>query len=505
MKYIFNEDTNKSIADRILELNNVTKQDIDVSNFNVDYNLDILNKFKDKLLSYKDKKFLIVGDYDCDGICSTTIIKKLFDEIGIENNYYIPSRTKEGYGLNNKIIENARDNGFDCLFLVDNGVAATEQLQLAKEFGITVFIIDHHEYREDPMCEAFLHPNLFPKEYGQMCAGGLSALVANSFKEDDFYTTLGGLATVADMVNIFNYNRYIALKAQRIIADGKIEPINYLLDDLEPTFINIEFSIIPKINAVSRLDDLLNVNYVVKFLLSSGRECYEYYLKIDNINAVRKNFSKRMHEQALTMIDNTKNVIVIKSDKFKVGLCGLVANRLLEEYKKPVIVFSQDGDKLSGSGRSVPGTNLYEYLKGAEELFEAYGGHELAVGITINENNFDALMAYIDSHELNYEEPYTDVLVLNQETVGPKTLEEINSLEPFGSNFNLPLFAIRYPKVLSKIMAGGKYPKYDLNRSFSAISFDSKLDDKHFKYMIGKFRKDRFYDNKLNLVIEELV
>lgn len=505
MKYIFNEDINLSITDRILELNNITKKDLDVSNFKVDYNLKVINEFKEKLLSYKDKKFLIVGDYDCDGICSTTIIKKLFDEIGIANNYYIPSRTKEGYGLNSKIIENAHNNNFDCLLLVDNGIAASEQLKMAKEFGLIVFIIDHHEYEDDPLCEAFLHPYLFPDEYNQMCAGGLCALLANSFNKNEFYTALGGLATVADMVNIFNYNRYIALLAQRIIADGKIEPINYLLDGLEASFKNIEFSIIPKINAVSRLDDLLNVNYVVRFLLSRGQQCREYYFKIENINAVRKNYSKRMYEQALTMIDNSKNVIVIASDKFKPGLCGLVANRLLEQYKKPVIVFSQDGNKLNGSARSVPGTNLYDYLKDVEGLFEAYGGHELAVGITINSDNYDSLIAYIDSHELKYDEPYSDVIVLKQDSVDIKTLFEIESLEPYGSNFKLPLFAIRYPQVLSKTMAGGKYPKYDFNRNFSAISFNTNLDDRHYKYMIGKFNKDKYYVNKLNLVIEELV
>lgn len=505
MKYVFNEDFNLSIADRILELNSLTKKDLDISNFKVDYNLSIINEYKQKLLSYKDKKFLIVGDYDCDGICSTAIIKKLFDEIGIANNYYIPSRTKEGYGLNNRIIETARNNNFDCLILLDNGVSANAQLKIAKEIGLIVFIIDHHEYQDIPLCEAFLHPDLFPEQYSQMCAGGLCALLANSFNESDFYTALGGLATIADMVNIFNYNRYIALLAQRIIADGKIEPINYLLDGQEASFKNMQFSIIPKINAVSRLDDLLNVNYVVRFLLSGGQECRNYYFKIENINETRKNYSKAMYEQALSMIDDSKNVIVIQSDKFKAGLCGLVANRLLEQYKKPVIVFSKDGNKLNGSGRSVPGTNLYDYLKGAEELFEAYGGHELAVGITLNLDNYDSLLAYIDGHELNYDEPYTDVVVLNQDSISIQTLLEINALEPYGSNFKLPLFAIKNPRVLSKTMAGGKYPKYDFNRNFSAISFNTNLDDSDYKYMIGKLNKDRYYENKVSLVIEELV
>ena len=505
MKYIFNEDLNKGIVDRILQLNSVTKVDIDVSNFKVDYNLDIINSFKEKLLSYKDKKFLIVGDYDCDGICSTTIIKKLFDDIGIANNYYIPSRTKEGYGLNDKIVHNAYDNGFDCMFLLDNGIVAKQQLQLANDLGLKVFIIDHHEYQEDPLCVSFLHPNIFPKEYRDMCAGGLSALFANSFKEDDFYTALGGLATVADMVDIFNYNRYLALKAQKIIADGKIEPINYLLNGVEASFTNIEFNVIPKINAVSRLDDLLNVNYVVRFLLSSGQECHEYYFKIENINDTRKNYSRIMYEQALTMIDETSKVIVIKSDSFKVGLCGLVANRLLEVFKKPVLVFCEDGKTLNGSGRSIPGVNLYEYLKGAETLFEAYGGHELAVGITLKTDNFDSLMSYIESHDLNYEEPYEDVLVVDQNSINDEVLNEIDSLEPYGTNFKLPLFALHNPRILSRTMAGGKFPKYDLSKSLYAISFKTKLNDSDFEYMIGRFKKDKYYSNKLNLVIEDLV
>lgn len=505
MKYLFDEDINKSLTDRILKLNNLNKESIDITNFRVDYSLDIINSFKEKLLSYKDKRFLIVGDYDCDGICATTIIKKLLDDLGIKNNYYIPSRLKEGYGLNDGIIKKAIDNHFDCLFLVDNGIAAKKQLQLANDSGLIVFIIDHHEYQEDPMCEAFLHPNLFPDEYSYMCAGGICSLVSNSFEENDFVTALGGLATIGDMVSVFNYNRYISLRAQKIIGDKKIEPFNYLLGNLEPSFLNIEFSVIPKINAVSRLDDLLNVNYVVRFLLSSGRECREYYAMIENINEVRKNFSKQMYEQSLSMINEDDNIIVISSDKFKPGLCGLVANRLLENYKKPIIVFSQDGDKLIGSGRSTPGTNFYDYLKGAESLFEAYGGHELAVGITLKQDNFDAFMAYINGYELKYDEPYVDVIVVDQNKVDINTLIEIDSLEPYGTDFKLPLFAIKNENTLSKTMAGGKYPKYNLNRYFSAISYNNKLDDSDFKYMIGKLRKDKYYDDKLNLIIEDLV
>lgn len=505
MKYVFNEDNNTSITDRILQINNVTKEDLDISRFHINYQLDVLNEFKDKLLSYKDRKFFIVGDYDCDGICATAIIKKLFDDIGIDSNYYIPSRTKEGYGINENIIDTAKQNGFDCLLCLDNGIAANSKLKYAYDLGIKVFIIDHHEYQDEPMCEAYLHPSAFEKQYFDMCAGGLCALLSNSFRYDELTTALGGLATLADMVTIFNYNRYLVSQMLEIVKKGNIVPINLLLGKNDITYKNISFNVVPKINAVSRLDDLMNVNYVVKFLLADEKNAIPYFDKIEHINKARKEYSQQMFSLACRLVDESKNIIVIKHDDFKEGLCGLVANRLLETYGKPVIVLSQEDGLLKGSGRSVPGFNMYEYLKNIEGLFDTFGGHELAVGLSIKEEKFEELIEYINHNEVKYNEKYTNVITIDPNEVSFNMLSEIDSLMPFGSGFVEPLFAFKKPNYISRYIVAYKYPKFDINEKLSAISFNPKFINTEFEYMIGHLNKDNYYDDRLSFLIEDLV
>lgn len=505
MKYIFNEDLNKTVEERILELNKISKEDLDVSDFKIDKDIEVINRFKDKLLSNKDKRFFIVGDYDCDGICATAIIKKLLDDEGIKCNYYIPSRSKEGYGLNDNIVNTAYNNHFDCLFCVDNGIIAKEQLSLAKSLGLKVFIIDHHEYQEEPDCESFLHPNLFTEKYSDMCAAGLCALFASYFKDDDLINVLGGIASLADMVSMLNYNRYLVKQMVSILNSSEIKPIKLLLGENNVDSTNIQFNVIPKINAVSRLDDLMNVNYVVKYLLSNDNECFDYFNKIETINTARKDYSKQMYELATKLIDNSKNIIVIKSDEFKEGLCGLIANRILDNYKKPVIVFAQVGDTLKGSGRSMPGANIYEYLKKAESLFDNFGGHELAVGLQISETNYDKFMQYINDNSLEYEQQYKDVLVINTEDINNQLLGTINNLQPYGTNFVLPLFALKNPKYISKYLVANRYPKYDINDYLSAISFNTNLVNSEFEYMVGNIKKDNYYKDKISFVIEDLV
>ena len=505
MRYIFNEDLNKSIEDRILQLNNINANNLDVSNFQIDKDIEAIESFKNKILSNKDSKFFIVGDYDCDGICATAIIKKLFDDLGIKCNYYIPSRTKEGYGLNNNIVNTAYQNNFDCLFCVDNGIIAKEQLKLAKSLGLKVFIIDHHEYQEDPICESFLHPKLFNNKYSDMCAAGLCALFSSYFIDDNLINTLGGIASLADMVSMLNYNRYLVKKMINILNNYDIRPIKLLLGDNKVSATNIQFNVIPKINAVSRLDDMLNVNYVVKYLLANDVECFDYFNKIETINTARKDLSKQMYDLACRLIDDKDNVIVIKHTQFKEGLCGIIANRILDNYQKPAIVFSEINGVLKGSGRSLPGTNMYEYLKNINNLFDNYGGHELAVGLQMNVDNYEKLIAYIKNKKLEYNEQYIDVLVLDESKINETTLQEIDRLQPYGTNFKQPLFALKNPKYQSKYLVANKYPKFDINDNLSAISFNTSLVNKSFEYMIGSLKTDNYYKDKLSFVIEDLL
>ena len=503
MKYVFYEN-GISLKDTICQINNVELSSLDVSDFKVD-DLKILNDFKDHLLSLKDKRFFIVGDYDCDGICATAIMKRLFDDLNIASNYYIPSRAKEGYGLNMRIVDTAADHGFDVLLCVDNGIIANEQLRHARERGLHTLVIDHHEYQDDPDCDAFLHPNLFDEKYADMCAAGLCALLSSSIREDDLTLVYGGLATLADMVRVLGYNRYLLNTMLSILKSKDIYPISYLMKSKDYDYETLSFEVIPKINAVSRMDDSLNVNYVVRYLLSERRDCAMYLPKIEEINASRKQLSKQMAVLAKRLCDVKENVVVVASDAFKEGLCGLIANRLMDELGKPVLVLSKSDHLLKGSGRCPKGGDLHGYLMGVSSLFSAFGGHAQAVGLSIEEEKYEEFLQYIKEHDFEISEVSKDVIALDQNEYTNALLEELNELKPFGQGFEEPLFAIKDCNYSKRFLISASYPKFVLSEDLEAISFNTAHAARKFTTMIGHVKKDNYHPGKLSFVIEDLI
>ena len=502
--YIFNEE-NDSITNRICNINNVEIEQLDVSNFYIDKDLDIVKNFIDKILQYKEHRFFIAGDYDCDGICATTIMSRLLNHLNIENNYYIPSRSKQGYGLNDEIVFNAYNNGFKVLLCVDNGVNACEQLKLAHELGLYTLIIDHHEYQNVPDVDGFIHPALFEDKYKNMCASGLCALITSYIYDDDLSIVYGGLASIGDMVSVFNYNRYLIKKMMEILNDKIILPIKYLNGSNNYTYESLVYNVIPKINGVSRLDEIMNVNYVVKYLMNNDDSCQKYLKQIEDINTLRKSLTNEMYGLALRIMDSSKDMIVIKSEQFKEGICGIVANRLMHEYHKPVIVFSIVEGQLRGSGRSMNDTNLYDYLIETTDLFDSFGGHAQAVGLSLNIDNYDSLLKYIDDHPFVYPNTMENVLVFNQNDLDENVLKEIDSLKPFGVDFKEPLLAIKDVQYDKKYIISNRFPKYILNDKLQAISFNNAHLNMPFNSFIGRLQKDSYNANKLSFIIEDLI
>ena len=504
MSYLFNEEKD-SITNRICNINNIDHEKLDVSNFFIDKDMDIVDRFIDKIKELKDHRFLIVGDYDCDGICATTIMSRLLNYLNIENNYYIPSRSKQGYGLNNEIVDNAYNNGFKVILCVDNGVSAVDELKKAHELGIYTLIIDHHEYEKIPDVDGFIHPFLFDEKYNNMCASGLCALISSYIYDDELSVVYGGLATMADMVSVFDYNRYLIKKMMDILNNNVIAPINYLSGSNNITYESLIFNVIPKINGVSRMDDMMNVNYVVKYLLNNDDSCLKYLKQIEDINILRKNITNEMYSLSTRIIDESKDVIVVKSERFKEGICGIVANRLMHELNKPVIVFSVVDNELRGSGRSINDTNLYDYLNEISELFESFGGHAQAVGLSIKQDRYDQFMEYIETHPFDYQTKDKDVLLIDIDEADEKLLNEIEDLKPFGVDFKEPLLGIKDVRYSKKYIISNRFPKYVLNDKLQAISFNQSHLDVEFDTMIGRLQKDAYNARKLSFIIEDLI
>ena len=488
-----------TLRERIIASARIDEALLDISSYQ-DIHIEEVEAFRTTLLSLKDRRFLIVGDYDCDGISSTTIMKRLFDHLGIASNYTIPSRHKEGYGLHTDTVKMAKEHGFEAILTVDNGVAAKEEIALAKDLGLKVLVIDHHEYEERPDVDAFLHPSILHYGYDKLCAGGLCTLLADTFYEDDLIDVLGGLATQADMVGVLGYNRFLLKRMKRILETKEIWPIRFLSDKGRLDYDELSFSVIPKINALSRLG--YNVNILVKYLLSDRNTCRETAKQIDKINRERQSKTREMAERAKGKVREEDELLLISDESFEEGLCGLLANRLLQSYQKPVIILKADESEYKGSGRSVSGFNLYEYLKGFPS-FKTFGGHDRAVGLSLEKGDYEAFINYIDTHVPLYEQVFTDAVVIDENEMDMENFLEYESLKPFGMDFPEPVFALRDPSILRTYYVKDLYPKFRLGNGMDAISFEKTEIPDVYDSFIGKLQRDRYRPGQLLFLIED--
>ena len=499
MKYNFIE-TN-DIKNTILKLNNVKEEDL-FKNYDFTIKDEVFLNFKDKLIEFKDLKFLIVGDFDADGICSTAIISKLLKHLNISSNFYIPSRIKEGYGLNDSIVEMAHNYGFDVLLLVDNGIVCNGQIELAYSYDIKVMIIDHHEYDILPKAEAIIHSNIVDKTYSELSAGGLCYLLSSLFYDDDLSLVLGGISTMADMMSVLNFNRALIKKAFKKLQEGSIYQINLLNDNKPITYESISYTIIPKINAISRMEPMGNPNHVVKYLLDEDGKCKDYLEKINYINSQRKIYTNKMLQEAKTHISNNP-IELIASDNFIEGLCGLIANRILHSYKKPTIIFTLKEGVYKGSARSPVGFNIFDKLKDFNNYL-AFGGHESALGLSIKEEDYESFKSFISSIDYEESDTSTDAIVLDTDIIDTKIVDDIESLGPYGTGFKEPLLVIENNNY-KKIIVQGKYPKYIINNNMSAISFNEEFKDEMPMFFIGRLSKDNYRNNSLSFTIEDMI
>lgn len=490
------------LFEEYFKVHGISENDLDISLYGDKYENERLAGFKDKLLEIRDSRFLIVGDYDCDGICSTAIIKRLFEHLGINHNYYIPSRAKEGYGLNEDIVNMAKENGFDCIFTVDNGVAAHDAIKVANDDDIKVMILDHHEYQEEPDVYAFIHPELLDKPYSKLSAGGLSYLFSTLFHEDELSLVYGGIAVLADMVGVLGYNRYLIKKAMEILNKGEIYQINLLNESDKYSYNSLSYNVIPKINAVSRMD--YNANIVVRYLLADYEDCIKSVASINKVNIERKNITERLVQKAYKEIDRSQDIIIVKGEEYQEGICGLVANRMIYSLNKPVIILNEKEGVLKGSGRSRENFNIYEYLSGIKEIFTSFGGHGQACGISLDLEDYDRLIEYINSTMIEINEPVKDIYETDINSLSYGLCVKLEDLKPFGTDLEEPLLMIRDVNCSNKQVMAGKYPKFYLNDEVSAISFNTSDLDKEFTDMIGHLRKDNYRRNKASFIIEEL-
>ena len=439
-------------------------------------------KIKNRIFSAieKKEKIIIYGDYDCDGICSTAIMTKTFEKLGYPVSYYIPIRYSDGYGLNVNNVIKIKNAGFSLIITVDNGICQNEAIDKANELGMDVIVIDHHETPEQQVhALGIIHPSVSHISEVFGCGGFMSLITSAALlgSYDPFLVTLAGLSTISDMMELKEYNRNVVRLALDNLKKYQYRSLMSLIDSPIINEKSFSLEIAPKINAVGRLVDDKNINLLVRFLLSENEEeIFKLSSWIKNTNELRKTLTKEAVEN-LPKEELNEEGIVLKLD-IKEGLIGLIANRLMNEYNVPSIIFTLDSnDKsfLKGSVRSKEGFNVQKAFDSLAKYMVAGGGHALAGGLTIKAAEFEDFkrdfLALCKEYKFTKVEPPS--IEINLQEINFTNYGILREFAPFGMGFPEPVFSLKnLPTKSLQFISGGKHLSTPISINSKILGFN---------------------------------
>ena len=458
-----------------------------------------------------DKKIAVYGDYDVDGVMSTSILYQTILRCGGKVVFYVPHRQKEGYGLNLKAVEDLSAEQVEVLFTCDNGIAALQEIALAKEKGMTVVVLDHHEpgftgigeERRDilPKADAIIDPKQrdcgYPFKY--MCAGGLSykfaRLLLQEFCINDEalekqLVSFAAIATVCDIVDLLGENRAIVQKGLPEIRKTENIGLRVLLEeaglaDKVISDYHIGFIIGPCINATGRLES--GRQAVELFCSKNEKEAREKAKNLVQLNEERKHLTEEAAmraDLALQEGDALKDrVLVLYDPTIHESIAGIVAGRIKDKYYRPTILITGSEEGAKGSGRSIEGYHLFEALFANRELFTRFGGHAMAAGLSLPVKNIDILRQRLNEQCQLTQEQMIPVLRIEKSLsfaeIDLGLAKELKALAPFGKGNPAPLFGSKGIRVDRLDLIGKEKNILRMTVSeprsgtrFSAISFD---------------------------------
>ncbi len=453
------------------------------------------------------EKILIYGDYDVDGITSTTVLKKFLEERGANPEYHIPNRLKEGYGLNKQAIEEIAKRGTQLMITVDCGISAIEETEFAKSLGIETIITDHHEPGDIlpnayAIIDAKIKTNKYP--FNQLAGVGVVFKVIQAIsiklgleeKEYLKYLDLVCLGTISDIVPLIDENRVIAKLGLKLVNVTKNLGLKTLLISSGYKIADsntISFGIAPRINACGRMGF---AEQALQLLLSNENEqVIELARKLNEYNKERQEKEKEIFEEAIKQIDKVEErnpAIILAGIGWHHGVTGIVSSKITEIYFKPSILIGFEGEEGKGSGRSIPGIDLHEAILKCNNKLERFGGHEMAIGLSIERKNFESfkkeLNEYLRKKDINQIKQIIMIdAIANLKDISLKTVEELKLLEPFGEVNRMPIFCFKNLKIESiRALTEGKHLKINLrddNMLISAIGFN--MGEKSTEYKLG--------------------
>ena len=449
-----------------------------------------------KALNNKEK-ILIYGDYDVDGITSTTVLKKYLMDRGISVDTYIPNRLHEGYGLNKNAIDTIKERNIDLIITVDCGISAIEEVDYAVSLGMDVIVTDHHEVGEKlPNALAVIDAKRKDNTYPFRSLAGVGVVfkliqalsIKLEIKPEEYlkYLDLVCVGTISDIVPLEGENRTIAKLGLMLIKVTRNLGLRELIKSSGYKEIDsntISFGVAPRINACGRMG---HEEESLKLFLAEDLESATKITKeLNEYNTLRQSTEKAIYEEAVQEIDRNhldeKNSIVLGGKGWHHGVIGIVSSKVTDKYYKPSILLSFEDDIAKGSGRSVPGFDLYEGLTKCEDLVEKYGGHSMAVGLTLKKENLEKFKERFEqiAKEKNIKELVPIIYIddeLKLKDINMDLVKGLSILEPFGEANKVPLFLIRNLKIDSiRALSEGRHLKLTLrdeNFVINAIGFE---------------------------------
>ena len=432
------------------------------------------------------KKIVIYGDYDCDGVCSTTILYRTLKKLGANFDYYIPNREDEGYGMNSDRIRKLKSEGAEVILTCDNGISAMEQVEVAKELGLTVIITDHHDipYIEKegnrinvvPNSDCVINPKQGNCEYPfkELCGAGVALkfsmelvnAMGRSFSELYDLFQYAAIATICDVVELLGENRIIVKEGLKLINNTSSIGLKALikatgLEGKEISEYHFGFVLGPCINATGRLE---TADLSVELLITEDEKyAEELAKKLYDLNVERQELTFDSVESVISKVEeeitNGEKVILVYDEKIHESIAGIVAGRVRERFNLPAIVMTKGKDMPKGSARSIEGYNMFEELNKCKEYIEKFGGHPMAAGLSVKEENISLLRKALNSKCTLSDEDIIPVIKIDSpleiKYLDESLVEEIESLRPFGKGNGSPLFAVKNIKV-SRVFFIGK-------------------------------------------------
>ena len=451
-----------------------------------------------KAIENKDK-IIIYGDYDVDGITSTTVLKNFLEERGIEVDSYIPNRLEEGYGLNNQAIEKIASKNYNLMITVDCGISAIEEIEYANTLGIETIITDHHEPGETiPNALAVVDAKRKDNEYPFRELAGVGVVfkliqaigINLNLEEKEYlkYLDIVCVGTISDIVPLVDENRVIAKLGLKLVEQTKNLGLKSIIMSSGYQKIDsntISFGVAPRINACGRMghqEDALNL-----LLSKDAKEVQQLTQKLNEFNKQRQDTEKNIYVEAIKQIEENQldknSVIVVVGEDWHHGVIGIVSSKITDMYFKPSILLclEEGADVGKGSGRSIPGFDLYDVLTKCGDVIEKFGGHSMAVGISVKKEKINEFKEKFEqiAKDSNIDEIIPIINIdakVELSEISKDMVESLKELEPFGEANKMPLFAYRNLKIDSiRALSEGKHLKLTLrdnNTIINAIGFN---------------------------------